>query len=75
MMQPIVKFMCLVCVDADKWRSDFSVMMIILGGTAIVGAEPLQDRKPLEKACTNTSGFREENTNQQFDIKGINHFN
>lgn len=75
MMQPIVKILCLVRVDADKWRSDFSMMMMILGGTAIMGAESLRDRKPLEKACTNTSGFREEITIQQFNIRGINHFN
>lgn len=34
--------------------------MIILCGIVSMGAEPLQDRKPLEEAWTNTSGFREE---------------
>lgn len=75
MMQPAVKMMLLVRTEVQKRRSDFSAIMIILCGTVSMGAESLQDRKPLEKACTNTSGFREEIMFQQLNIRGINHFN
>lgn len=67
--------MLLVCIDVQKQKSDFSVIVIILCGTVSVAAESLQHRKTLEEACTNTSGSREEIVFQQLNIRGISHFN
>lgn len=39
-----------------------------------MGADPLKDRKPLEKACANTSGIREQIMFQQLSVREINRF-
>lgn len=44
------------CTEVEEWF--FSVIMIVLCGIVSTRAESLQDRKPLMKACANTSGFQ-----------------